>query len=278
MKLMDTLSLKIQKILYWLYIAIMVIWLLFPIFLIIYASFQGTLDIKLLPERLSLDSYRQIPESYWSAFWFTLSLAFVSATFSLIVTIPASWSVIRSKNRYNNIINGLVILPLILPKIVIGVALLSFFLPLGLVNNYYGLLLALVGTTGIPISYRYMTAIIEGIDERLEQAALTLGASRAQVMFKITIPLIGPGIVVSWLFVFMSNFMGFLIVYFISGPGASPISVRLFSDIVERGALPYSIAMAAILIFVAVIFYSIISIWLGPKYLSGVIFAKRENN
>lgn len=122
-----------------------------------------------------------------------------------------------------------------------------------------------------------MTAIIEGIDERLEQAALSLGASRAQTMLKITIPLIGPGIVVSWLFVFMSNFMNFLIIYFIAGPGANPISVRLFSDVVERGALPYSVAMSAILILIALIFYSIISVWLGPKYLSGVIFAKSEN-
>lgn len=261
---------------YWLYIVLMVIWLLFPIFLIIYASFQGTLNIHMIPEKLSLDSYRQIPDSYWDSLWFTVSLAFVSATVSVLVTIPASWSVVRSGNRSNKLLNNIVLIPLLLPKIVIGVSLLRFFLPLGLTNNYYGLLLALVGTSGIPLSYRYMCAIIEGIDERLEQAALTLGATRAQVITKITIPLMGPGIIVSWLFVFMSNFMNFLVIYFIAGPGANPISVRLFSDVVDRGALPYSIAMSAILIYVALIFYSIISIWLGPKYLSGVVFAKRE--
>lgn len=277
MKLIDTITKKFQRLLYWSYICIMVVWLLFPIFLILYASFQGTLEVELIPEKLSLESYRQIPKSYWDSLFFTLSLALVSATVSIMVTIPASWSVIRSKNRYNNIINSIVLLPLLLPKIVIGIALLRFFLPLRLTNNYYGLLLALVGTSGIPISYRYMTAIIEGIDERLEQAAMSLGASRAQTMLKITIPLIGPGIVVSWLFVFMSNFMNFLIIYFIAGPGANPISVRLFSDVVERGALPYSVAMSAILILIALIFYSIISVWLGPKYLSGVIFAKSEN-
>ena len=277
MKLIDTITKKFQRLLYWSYICIMVLWLLFPIFLILYASFQGTLEVELIPEKLSLESYRQIPKSYWDSLFFTLSLALVSATVSIMVTIPASWSVIRSKNRYNNIINSIVLLPLLLPKIVIGIALLRFFLPLRLTNNYYGLLLALVGTSGIPISYRYMTAIIEGIDERLEQAAMSLGASRAQTMLKITIPLIGPGIVVSWLFVFMSNFMNFLIIYFIAGPGANPISVRLFSDVVERGALPYSVAMSAILILIALIFYSIISVWLGPKYLSGVIFAKSEN-
>lgn len=273
---LNTISKHVQKLLYWFYLGFMVVWLMFPIILIIYASFQGTLEVELIPERLSFDSYRQIPKSYWDSLWFTLSLAFVSATVSIMVTIPAAWSVIRSKNRYNSIISGIVLLPLLLPKIVIGIALLRFFLPLRLTNNYYGLLIALVGTTGIPISYRYLTAVVEGIDERLENAALSLGASRAQVMFRITIPLIGPGIIVSWLFVFMSNFMNFLIIYFIAGPGANPISVRLFSDVVERGALPYSVAMSAILILVALIFYGIISIWLGPKYLSGVIFAKRE--
>lgn len=266
-----------KRILYFLYMGFMIIWLLFPIILIVFASFQGTLEVELIPKSLSVSSYREIPKAYWDSLWFTLSLAFVSAIISIIVTAPAAWSVVRNKSRLNSVINNVVLLPLLLPKIVIGIALLRFFLPLRLTNNYYGLLLALVGTTGIPLSYRYMTAIIEGIDARLDDAALTLGASRAQVMLKITMPLMGPGIVVSWLFVFMTNFMNFLVIYFIAGPKANPISVRLFSDVVERGALPYSIAMSAILIFVALLFYGIVSIWLGPKYLSGVIFAKYEN-
>jgi putative spermidine/putrescine transport system permease protein len=266
----------IGKGVYWLYIGIMVFWLLFPIFLILYASFQGTLEIAIIPNRLSIDSYKQIPVAYWESLWFTFILAFGSATLSVIVTIPAAWSVTRGNMGFNKILNNIILLPMLLPKIILGIALLRFFLPLKITNNYYGLLLALIGTTGIPMAYRYLCAIIEGVDDRIEQAAFTLGASRADVMGRITIPLMGPGIVVSWLFIFMTNFMNFLVVYFIAGPRASPISVRLFSDVVDRGALPHSIAMSAMLIYVALIFYLIVSVWLGPKYLSGVIFAKRD--
>jgi putative spermidine/putrescine transport system permease protein len=266
----------IGRFFYWFYLIVIIAWLLFPCFLIIYASFQGTLEVSVIPEKMSFNSYQQIPPVYWESLWFSLVLAVGSATLALVITIPASWVVVRGEAELSKVLNTIIMIPLILPKIILGIALLRFFLPLRLTNSYYGILLALVGTTGIPMAYRYLCAIIEGIDERLEQAALTLGASRTVVMARITIPLMGPGIVVTWLFVFMTNFMNFLVIYFIAGPRANPISVRLFSEVVERGAMPHSIAMSAILIYVALAFYFIVSIWLGPKYLSGVVFAKRD--
>ena len=273
---LDKLKRGIGKAMYWTYITVITFWLLFPCLLIIYASFQGTLDVSLIPESLSFSSYRQIPSNYWESLWFTLMLAFSSATLSLIITIPASWSITRGNSGLNKLVNNIVMIPLVLPKIILGIALLLFFLPLRLTNSYYGILLALIGTTGVPMAYRYLCAVIEGIDERLEQAALSLGASRTVVLTRVTIPLMGPGIIVTWLLIFMTNFMNFLVIYFIAGPRANPIAVRLFSDVVERGAMPHSLAMSAILIYVALGFYFIVSVWLGPKYLSGVVFAKRE--
>ena len=258
------------------YLGMMVIWFAFPLFLIVYASFQGTLDISLIPKSLSLKAYYSIPRSYWDSFIFSLWLAVLAAIVSVMVAAPASWAMVTGRLPGKNLLSNIVLLPILIPKIVTAIALLRFFLPIHLTNNFLGLLIALVGANGLPLAYRYTLAVAEGVNATYEEAAMTLGAGKMTVFTRIVLPLMGPGIIVSALFVFMSNLMSFLIIFFIAGPMSSPISIRLFSDIVERGALPHSIAMAAILIFVAVLFYVLISVFLGPAYLSGVVFAKKD--
>ena len=88
------------------------------------------------------------------------------------------------------------------------------------------------------------------------------------VLRKITLPLIAVGVLFSSVFVFMSTLMTMLLVYFLAGPFTMPISVRLFTDIGERGILPQSVAMAAILIYVAVGFYILVTLFLGPSSFS----------
>ncbi len=259
------------------YLSLMVIWFVFPIFLIIYASFQGTLEISLIPKTFSLHAYQVIPPVYWDSFVFSLWLSVIAAVISVMVAAPASWALVRGNLPGKNLLSNVVLLPILIPKIVIAIALLRFFLPLHLNNNFFGLLLALVGANGLPLAFRYTLAIAEGINSSYEEAAQTLGAGKMTIFSRIVLPLMGPGIIVSSLFVFMSNLMSFLIIFFIAGPLSSPISIRLFSDIVERGALPHSIAMSAILIFVAILFYILISVVLGPAYFGGVVFAKKDN-
>ncbi len=258
------------------YLGLMVLWFVFPIFLIVYASFQGTLEINLIPKSLSFHAYQIIPPTYWESFFFSLWLSVLAAVVSVLVAAPASWAMVRGKLPGKNLLSNIVLLPILIPKIVIAIALLRFFLPLHLTNNFPGLLIALVGANGLPLAFRYTLAVAEGINGTYEEAAQTLGAGKMTVFGRIVLPLMGPGIIVSALFVFMSNLMSFLIIFFIAGPMSSPISVRLFNDIVERGALPHSIAMSAILIFVAILFYVLISVVLGPAYFGGVVFAKKD--
>lgn len=254
------------------YVALMILWLIFPLILIIYASFQGTLDVKLIPDKFTLDTYRAITPEYWKSFRLSLVLALFSTIFSVGMAAPAAWAFKRGTLPGKEFLSNILMIPNIVPKIILAIALLRLFIPLRLTNTNTGLLFALVGAYGLPLAYGYCEAIVDGIPESYEQAAIVLGANYPTVLRKIMIPLMGPGILVTTLFVFMRTLMTFLIVLFIAGPGATTISVRLFQDVVERGAQFESIAMTSILIFITIIFYIVVNKFFGPSALSGNVF------
>ena len=250
----------------------MILWLIFPMLLIIYASFQGTLDVKLIPDKFSLDTYLAITPEYWKSFNLSVILALFSTVISVGIAAPAAWAFKRGTLPGKKFLSNIILVPVIVPKIILAIALLRLFIPLRLTNTGLGLLIALVGTWGIPLAYNYCEAIVEGIPESYEQAAMVLGANYPVILKKIMIPLMGPGILVSSLFVFMRTLMTFLVVLFIAGPGATTISVRLFQDVVERGAQFESIAMTSILIYITIIFYFVINKFFGASALSGNVF------
>ncbi len=257
-----------------LYILLFCVWLVFPVLLVLSASFQGRLEVTLNFGNWSLDAYRSIPASYWEAFWFTVRSAFLATIIALVIAIPAAWAMVRGRLRERRVISNLVLIPDVVPQLILGIALLSVFLPLRLSNTFGGIIIALIALS-LAMGLRFTEALLEGLPEEYEQAAQTLGADGTTCFRLIVVPLLAPGIAISALFIFMQNLITFELLFFISGPHASPIAVRLFTDIVERGALPYAIAMAGVLVYVAIAFYVIVTITIGPKYMAGSTMSRK---
>lgn len=257
-----------------LYILLFFIWLIFPVVLVLAASFQGRLEVTPSFANWSLDAYRAIPDSYWNAFWFTVQSSFIATMIALVVAIPAAWAMVRGRLRERRLLSNLVLIPDVVPQLILGIALLTVFLPLGLSNSFQGIILALVALS-LAMGLRFTEALLEGLPEEYEQAARTLGADGITTFRKVVVPLLAPGIAISALFIFMQNLITFELLFFISGPSASPIAVRLFTDIVERGALSYAIAMAGVLVYVAIAFYVMVSITIGPKYMAGSVMSRK---
>jgi len=261
---------RLLTVLYYAYVFLFLLALAFPMLLVVYTSFQGSINLTWPPKAFSLDAYRKITPAYWNSLGLSLRMGVVATALSMLIAVPCAWALVRGSmgKRLRAAITNLVLIPTTLPELILGIALLQFFRPLGLTNTFYGLVLALTGALGLSMSLRYAEAVIQGVDPSLEEAALTLGASRMTVLRKITLPLIAVGVLFSSVFVFMSTLMTMLLVYFLAGPFTMPISVRLFTDIGERGILPQSVAMAAILIYVAVGFYILVTLFLGPSSFS----------
>jgi len=257
-----------------LYFAVLVSWLVLPIALTVLASFQNGLEASFNPESWSLSAYAAIPDSYWVSLWFTVRVAFWATMLALAVAVPAAWGLVRGGLRERRLIGALVLLPDAVPSITMGIALLILFIPLGLSNSFAGTLIALVALS-LAMGVRFTEALVEGMPEEFEHAAVTLGAGRITAFFTVTLPLLAPGLVIAALFIFMHNLVTFELLFFISGPHAMPISVRLFTDIVGRGVLPHAIAMSAILVYIAVAFYTFLALAIGSRYMSGHVMSRK---
>lgn len=255
------------------YLVIMVLWLTFPVILVLLASFQGKLEVS-FPAPVNLDAYKTIPPSYWEAFWFTIRAALLATGIALLVAIPAAWAMVRGKLAGRRVMSNLVLIPDVVPQLILGIALLTVFIPLRLSNTFTGVMLALVALS-LSTGLRFTEALLEGLPDEYEQAAQSLGANKLTTFRLVVLPLIAPGVAIAALFIFMQNLITFELLFFISGPSATPIAIRLFSDIIDRGIVPYAVAMAGILVYVAIAFYTLVAVSLGPKYMAGSVMSRK---
>ena len=145
----------------------------------------------------------------------SLLVATSAGVISLVLGFPLAWVLVRSSFRGKTLVRAFVVLPLVMPPVVAGVGLLAAFgRRTGIVGSWlydwFGIQLTF--TTGaavlaatfvsFPLAVLALEAGLRGLDERLEGAASTLGASRWYVLRRVTLPLMGPQIgaalVLSW--------------------------------------------------------------------------------
>ncbi len=137
----------------------------------------------------------------------SLKVAFWATVLSLPLGIVTAYALARGRFAGRQILNGLVLVPLIMPPVVTGYLLLLTFGrqgPIGgLLYDWFGVTLAFRWTgaalaaaiMAFPLMVRAIRLAIEAVDPKLEDAAATLGASRLRVFCTVTLPLIAPGII-----------------------------------------------------------------------------------
>ena len=125
---------------------------------------------------------------------------------------------------------GLILSPLIVPVIVVAIGIYYAFSRYGLVGSPIGLVLAHT-CLAVPFVVTSVSASLAGIDPRLEQAALSLGATPGGTFFQVTLPLIRPGVLVGALFAFITSFDELVVALFLSGSGAVTLPRRMWDDL-----------------------------------------------
>lgn len=201
--------------------------------------------------------------------WTALRLSLIVATVAMLSSLPFGIAValLLARGRFlgRGLVNALVHLPLVLPPVVTGFALLLLFGhrgPLGHVfETYLGLTFAFRwtgaalagGVMGFPLMVRAIRLSIEAVDRRLEQAAGTLGASPAWVLATVTLPLAMPGIVAGMILSFAKAFgeFGATITFVSNIPGETqtlPTAIYEYTQVPggDPGALRLSVLAAAV--------------------------------
>jgi putative spermidine/putrescine transport system permease protein len=175
---------------------------------------------------------------------------------STFLGVLASFPLVRGKFGYKGPINTFIVSPLIIPVIVISVVLYGFFSKMGMVGTKVGLTLG-HSLLAIPFVVITVSAALKGFDVTLEKAAMSLGASRLQTFFKITFPLIRPGIISGALFAFIISFDEIVISMFICGIHSKTLPVKMWEGI-RLEINPVIAAASTMLICLSVILLSLV--------------------
>ena len=210
-------------------------------------------------------SWLTLSPEEWTAVRLSLRVATVATLASLPFGIAIALALARGRFWGHTLLNGVVLLPLILPPVVTGYVLLILFGrrgPIGaFLADWFGIVLSFRWTgaalacavMGFPLMVRAIRLSIEGVDRRLEEAAGTLGASRAWVFLTITLPLILPGVLAGMVLCFakaMGEF-GATITFVSNIPGETqtlPSAIYTFTQVPggDAGALRLTIVSVVI--------------------------------
>ena len=173
----------------------------------------------------------------WMAFQRSLIVAAAATVASCVLGTTAAIALPRWKGRLQTAHFGLIYTPLVMPEILMGISLLMMFTAIGV---GCGMLTIFIAHVTFCVSYVTMTVLarLQDFDDRVIEAAYDLGASPWQAFFKVTLPILLPGIVAGGLLAFTLSIDDFVITFFVTGPGADTLPLKIYSMIKHSRQMP----------------------------------------
>lgn len=226
-----------------------------PLAILLYASLQPFYSPPSLQglSTLTLDSYATVLETATvRAFVNSMVLAVGTATAVMLVMGAAAWFVVRGPRRGRWLVDNLTALPLVIPGLVIGVALLFVYLrvPLPIYGTLWILFLAYF-TRFMPYGMRYAVTSMQQIAREAEEAAHMSGASWTQTFRRVTLPLLLPGLVAGWIYVVIVSVRELSSSIILYSPSSEVLPVRIFV-LYEGGQFTDLAALGIVLVVVLV--------------------------
>jgi len=177
----------------------------------------------------------------------SLKVALASAAIAAVLGTCAALALDRhGRFRGRGAFSGLVLAPMVMPEVVTGLSLLLLFVGIGLGRGLATLVIA-HATLATGFVATVVGARLKGVDRALEEAAADLGASPGRVFASVTLPLIAPSLAAGFLLAFTLSLDDLVIASFVSGPGATTLPMRLYSQ-VRLGVNPEINAASTLLV------------------------------
>jgi putative spermidine/putrescine transport system permease protein len=208
------------------------LFLALPILVIVAVSFSSANYLTFPPPALGVRWYRAyLGSAEWlGATWLSLWVAGCVVVLATVLGTLAALGLARLPPLLRTVAAALILSPLIVPVIVVAIGVYYAFSRYGLVGTPAGLVLAHT-CLAVPFVVTSVGASLAGFDRRLEQAALSLGATPWGTFRQVTLPLIRPGVLVGALFAFITSFDELIVALFLSGSGAVTLPRRMWDDL-----------------------------------------------
>jgi putative spermidine/putrescine transport system permease protein len=235
-----------------------------PLLVIILASFTPTAIVKFPPTGFSLKWYANIftgSTQFMNGLWNSLKVGLLATVIDIVLGVTASLCVCRYRFKGKNLLLNYFTSPLYVPSVAFAFVLLQVYSQIGGIS---GLVRILIGHAVLILPYivRNTVAVLHSFDWSLEDAAVSLGANRLQVLRHVTLPLAKPGILAGTILAFLYSFDEVALSSLLSTPRFVTLPVRIM-NYMELTFDPTLAAISALLIVGSVIIMLLMDRFVG---------------
>lgn len=251
--------------------SILLIFIILPLFNVFKLAFSNEAG------GVSVDNFAKVirNSSYRKTFFNSIKLGAIVAVISTTMGYIFAFAVTRTEMPGKKFFKMIATLPIISPPFVLSLSLIFLFGRLGLISNQllgienadvYGLrsLVIVQAISFFPVAYMTLTGILESIDDSVEDAAYSMGASRGHIFRTVTLPLSFPGIASALLLVFIQSLEDFSNPAVIAG-GYSTLAVEAYRVITGMNDMRGGCVLAIILLIPTLLAFSIQKFWVAKK-------------
>jgi len=239
-----------------------------PLWIVVLASFNPDPTLTVPPSGFSLAWYANAlaRPTLLASFRFSLLLAGLATGLALATGVLAAFALVRFRFRGRDAFQAALMSPLIVPQVVLGMGFLILLSASGVYRSFPGLLLLHYVLT-VPYTVRVLSASLQRFPLSLEEAAMSLGATRLRAFWSVTLPVVRPGVIAAGIFAFVTSFDNFTASQFLVWDRTT-LPVELYAYIRTEND-PTPAAVSAILVLLTTGLVLAMDRWVGLETVTG---------
>ena len=241
-----------------LFIIMVYIFLYLPIIILVVFSFNKS-RMNIVFTDFTFDWYVKLfhNKDLLEAFSNTMLIAIVSTVVSTIIGTMSAIALQKAKFPGKGLVNKLIYIPIVIPEIVLGISLLSVYTLARFELGMGSLIISHIAFS-IPFVITSVRSNLSQLSPTYEQAAYDLGAGKIKTFFKITLPLIMPGVISGATLAFTLSLDDVVISYFTAGPGSNTLPLKIYS-MIKTGITPDVNALSSLMLLTIIIILLVIT-------------------
>lgn len=239
------------------YACLMYFFLYVPIIVVIVFSFN-TSRRNITFDGFTLDWYAEMVQNdqLMESFYNTLIVAVLSTAISVVIGTLCAVGLYKFEFKLKSLISDALYIPIVIPELVLGIALLVFFSSINISTSMVTLVISHV-TFSMPFVVITVRSRIAGFDRSIEEAARDLGANELHTFMRVTLPMIAPGVISGGMLALTMSLDDVVVSYFTAGPDSQTLPLKILG-MVKKGVSPDVNALSTLMIVgtVAILFVS----------------------
>jgi putative spermidine/putrescine transport system permease protein len=236
-----------------------------PLAIVVLNSFNEVAYNVFPPAGFSLKWYANLfaQDAFYAAAWRSIVLAALSTAVALVIGAMAAYALVRHRLPAGDLVKAFLLSPIVLPKIVLGVALFMFFVRIRTLDSYSSLLVTHILVI-LPFVIAMVSAALANFDWTLQEAAMDLGAGPIETFLRVILPQIRVSVGVSGVFAFITSFDQVETTIFMVRTGSNTLPVEMFLYL-QKWQDPTIAALSTLLILFAIALVGALSLMLQNR-------------